>query len=117
MTGRLSKAKRVVIKIGSSLLVDQQSGDLRRDWLDALMDDVAAAREQGQDVLVVSSGAIALGRRSLGLGTRVLRLEDSQAAAEHNLVAEEGNPYLNNWAEVDNMKAEEVHKKAEEAHN
>ena len=81
MTGRLSKAKRVVIKIGSSLLVDQKSGDLRRDWLDALMDDVAAAREQGQDILVVSSGAIALGRHSLGLGTRVLRLEDSQAAA------------------------------------
>ena len=81
MSARLTKAKRVVIKIGSSLLVDRRSGALRRDWLDALMDDVAGCRERGQDILLVSSGAIALGRRSLGLGARKLRLEDSQAAA------------------------------------
>ncbi|MDE0725141.1 MAG: glutamate 5-kinase [Alphaproteobacteria bacterium] len=81
MSARLDKARRVVIKIGSSLLVDQQTGALRRDWLDALMDDVAACRARDQDVLLVSSGAIALGRRSLGLDGRTLRLEDSQAAA------------------------------------
>jgi len=81
MSERLLQAKRLVIKIGSSLLVDQKTGALRRDWLDALADDVAACRKRGQDVLLVSSGAIALGRRSLDLGTRVLRLEDSQAAA------------------------------------
>ena len=80
-TNRLRQAKRVIIKIGSSLLVDQQTGDLRRDWLDALADDVAVCRQRGQDVLLVSSGAIALGRRSLDLGARSLRLEDSQAAA------------------------------------
>jgi glutamate 5-kinase len=81
MNARLNEAKRVVIKIGSSLLVDQQTGALRREWLDALMDDVADCRARKQDVLLVSSGAIALGRRSLGLGARNLRLEDSQAAA------------------------------------
>ncbi len=81
MTERLLKAKRVVIKIGSSLLGDQENGTLRRAWLDALADDVAACRKRGQDVLLVSSGAIALGRRSLKLGARSLRLEDSQAAA------------------------------------
>jgi len=77
----LNKAKRLVIKIGSSLLVDQQTGTLRRNWLNALMDDVAICRAQAQEVLLVSSGAIALGRHSLGLTARTLRLEDSQAAA------------------------------------
>ncbi len=81
MSEGLRTAKRLVIKIGSTLLVDQQTGALRRDWLDALADDVAACRARNQDVLLVSSGAIALGRRSLGLGDRSLRLEDSQAAA------------------------------------
>ena len=81
MSGRLSEARRLVIKIGSSLLVDQQTGALRRQWLDALADDVADCRQRNQDVLLVSSGAIALGRRSLALGNRSLRLEDSQAAA------------------------------------
>jgi glutamate 5-kinase len=81
MNMRLTKARRLVIKIGSSLLVDQQTGALRRDWLDALVDDVAACRARGQDVLLVSSGAIALGRHSLGLGKKALHLEDSQAAA------------------------------------
>ncbi|MBT4688823.1 MAG: glutamate 5-kinase [Rhodospirillaceae bacterium] len=81
MSVRLTTARRLVIKIGSSLLVDQQSGALRRDWLDALADDVAVCRGRGQDVLLVSSGAIALGRRSLGLDKKALPLEDSQAAA------------------------------------
>ena len=81
MSRHLENAKRVVIKIGSSLLVDQQAGTLRRSWLDALMDDVSECRGQGQDVILVSSGAIALGRRGLGLAARNLRLEDSQAAA------------------------------------
>ncbi|HZD25531.1 MAG TPA: glutamate 5-kinase, partial [Alphaproteobacteria bacterium] len=79
---RLAEARRVVIKIGSSLLADSASGELRRAWLDALAEDVAALRVEGKDVIIVSSGAIALGRRSLGLKKgRALRLEDSQAAA------------------------------------
>jgi len=78
---RLLSASRVVIKIGSSLLVHQQSGRINRPWLDALCDDVAAMRQRGQLVVLVSSGAIALGRRALELPARALRLEESQAAA------------------------------------
>ena len=81
MTAHLTDARRVVVKIGSSLLVDEQTGDLRRDWLHALADDVVMLRNGGREVLIVSSGAIALGRRHLGLKPGVLRLEDSQAAA------------------------------------
>jgi glutamate 5-kinase len=83
MTDRLRSAKRLVVKIGSALLVDEDSGDLRRDWLDALADDVAAFHKRGQQILLVSSGAIAVGRRRLGLTRkdRALRLEEKQAAA------------------------------------
>ncbi len=77
----LDSAKRLVVKIGSALLVDEESGDIRRKWLDALADDVAALRTRGVDVVLVSSGAIAVGRRHLGLATGVLRLEEKQAAA------------------------------------
>ncbi len=78
---RLADARRIVVKIGSILLVDDETGRLRRDWLDALVDDVAAARARGQQVILVSSGAIAVGRRHLDLPARTLRLEESQAAA------------------------------------
>jgi glutamate 5-kinase len=83
MSDRLRSAKRLVVKIGSALLVDEDSGDLRRDWLDALADDVAAFHKRGQQILLVSSGAIAVGRRRLGLTRkdRALRLEEKQAAA------------------------------------
>ena len=73
-------ARRLVVKIGSSLLVDG-AGRLRRDWLDSLAADLAACRQAGQEVIVVTSGAIALGRAALALKARVLRLEDKQAAA------------------------------------
>ena len=74
-------ARRVVIKIGSSLLVDSAAGTLKSEWLNALADDVAALRQDGKEVIVVSSGAIALGRNALGLPKGALKLEDSQAAA------------------------------------
>ncbi|MFK8014340.1 MAG: glutamate 5-kinase [Gammaproteobacteria bacterium] len=77
----LERASRVVIKIGSSLLVDEQAGGLREQWLAGLVADVAALRTDGVEVLIVSSGAIAMGRRGLGLPTGVLRLDESQAAA------------------------------------
>ena len=64
--GSLSTAKRVVIKIGSALLVDRESG-LRGDWLKALAEDVAMLKKNGTDVVLVSSGSIALGRGVLGL--------------------------------------------------
>ncbi len=78
---RLTTAKRVVIKVGSALLVDAQKGRLNRSWLDSFAADVARLRKRGQEVILVSSGAIALGRRHLGLPTGKLRLEESQAAA------------------------------------
>jgi glutamate 5-kinase len=77
----LATAKRLVVKIGSALLVDGESGDIRRKWLEALCDDVAALREAGTEVLLVSSGAIAVGRRRLDLATGALKLEEKQAAA------------------------------------
>ena len=81
MSNRLTDARRLVIKIGSSLLVDEEKGRLKRDWLDALIDDVAALRRARQQVLIVSSGSIALGRRRLGLNRSALKLEEKQAAA------------------------------------
>jgi glutamate 5-kinase len=76
-----STAKRIVIKVGSALLVESESGELRRDWLNSLCEDAAALRREGKEVVFVSSGAIALGRRSLGLRAGALKLEESQAAA------------------------------------
>lgn len=78
---RLGGARRVVVKIGSALLVDEEDGRVRRAWLDALADDLAALIAGGAEAIVVSSGAIALGRFVLGLPEGPLRLEDKQAAA------------------------------------
>ncbi|HJU20640.1 MAG TPA: glutamate 5-kinase, partial [Stellaceae bacterium] len=69
-----------MVKIGSALLV-ADNGEIRRLWLDALAGDVARCRARGQEVILVSSGAIAVGRRRLGLVGRRLRLEEKQAAA------------------------------------
>nr|PZN67844.1 MAG: glutamate 5-kinase [Pseudomonadota bacterium] len=77
----LTEARRVVVKVGSSLLVDQGSGRLNRSWLEALAQDLRRMRRRGQQVIVVSSGAVALGRRQLGLARGVLALEQKQAAA------------------------------------
>ncbi len=81
MTEHLSSARRLVVKIGSALLVDEESGRIRRDWLDALADDLRDIRARGVEVLVVSSGAVAVGRRHLGLTHPSIRLEEKQAAA------------------------------------
>jgi glutamate 5-kinase len=78
---RLTDAKRVVVKVGSALLVDAEKGRLNRTWLESLAADIARMRKRGQEVMVVSSGAIALGRRHLNLPAGKLRLEESQAAA------------------------------------
>jgi glutamate 5-kinase len=83
MTARhkIADARRVVVKIGSALLVDPERGTVHRKWLEALADDVALCRQRGQEVILVSSGAIAVGRRHLGLKDGKLKLEESQAAA------------------------------------
>ncbi|KUP92657.1 glutamate 5-kinase [Tritonibacter horizontis] len=77
----LDAARRVVVKVGSALLVDRQTGALRQDWLRSLCADVAWLKSTGKDVVLVSSGSIALGRGALGLPRTVLPLEQSQAAA------------------------------------
>jgi glutamate 5-kinase len=81
MRGEWTSARRIVVKIGSSLLVDAATGLLRGAWLEALADDIADLRKAGKEVIVVSSGAIALGRNALKLPKGALKLEDSQAAA------------------------------------
>jgi len=77
----ITKARRIVVKVGSALLVDGATGRLNRAWLETLTEDLVWLRKRGQEVILVSSGAIALGRRHLGLAPGALRLEESQAAA------------------------------------
>jgi glutamate 5-kinase len=78
---KLASAKCLVIKVGSALLADERTGDVRKKWLQALAADVADARKRNQDVVLVSSGAIAVGRQHLKLRPGKLRLEEKQAAA------------------------------------
>ncbi|TXR49149.1 glutamate 5-kinase [Phyllobacterium endophyticum] len=77
---KLASYRRIVVKIGSALLVDRVSG-LKRGWLESLGADVASLSASGVEMMIVSSGAIALGRTVLGLPKGALRLEESQAAA------------------------------------
>ncbi len=87
MAGALAGYRRVVVKIGSALLVESQSGELRRGWMAAMAEDVARLAAGGADVLLVSSGAIAMGRRVMGLKRGRLKLEESQAAAAVGQIA------------------------------
>ena len=77
----ISTFRRIVIKVGSSLLVDPEAAAVKQQWLSRLADDIAALHRGGADILVVSSGAVALGRSVLGFPHGALALEDSQAAA------------------------------------
>jgi glutamate 5-kinase len=77
----LTRARRIVVKVGSALLVDPSSGLVNRQWLETLVEDLLRLRARKQEVVLVSSGAIALGRRELRLGSGALKLEESQAAA------------------------------------
>lgn len=85
-TTALAGARRLVVKIGSALLVDDSTGALRDAWLTTLIDDLVRCRGRGQEVVIVSSGAIACGRRPLGLGNGTLRLEEKQAAAAVGMI-------------------------------
>src|SRR6266700_3248739 len=91
----LTDFRRMVIKVGSSLLVDSDGGRLHDAWLSSLADDIARLHRDKRDVLVVSSGAIALGRSVLRLPAGPLKLEDSQAAAAVGQIA-----LARIWAEV-----------------
>ena len=86
-TPTLSSFRRIVVKVGSSLLVDAAAGSLKRDWLSGLAADLAALHKKQCDVIVVSSGAIALGRAVLKLPAGALKLEEAQAAAAVGQIA------------------------------
>lgn len=86
-TPSLSSFRRIVIKVGSSLLVDSEAGELKRAWLASLVDDIATLHGEKRDVLVVSSGAIASARATLKLPRGALRLEEAQAAAAVGQIA------------------------------
>jgi len=86
-TPALADFRRIVVKVGSSLLVDAKAGRLNETWLQSLAADLAEFHRQGRDVLVVSSGAVALGRAVLRLAGGPLKLEDSQAAAAVGQIA------------------------------
>ncbi|NOZ33097.1 MAG: glutamate 5-kinase [Alphaproteobacteria bacterium] len=83
----LARFKRITIKIGSALLVNDLTGTLKQSWLESLCADIFALRQNGFELLVVSSGAIALGRGILGLRSGALALEQSQAAASVGQIA------------------------------
>ena len=87
MISRLAQARRIIVKIGSALLVDSKTGTIKASWLSSLIDDLADARVRGAEIIIVSSGAIALGRRTLGLPKGKLKLEHSQAAAAVGQIA------------------------------
>lgn len=101
MADLLSTARLVVIKVGSSLLVDAATGTIRREWLQSLAADIAALKREGKQIVLVSSGAIALGRRVLKLKPGPLRLEESQAAAAAGQVGLAGA-----WAEM--LRSEDI---------
>jgi glutamate 5-kinase len=86
-TSPLTRARRIVVKVGSALLVDQSNGQVNRAWLETLVDDLLRLRARKQEVVLVSSGAIALGRRELKLSGGPLKLEESQAAAAVGQIA------------------------------
>ncbi len=91
----LADFRRIVVKVGSSLLVDAAAGRVKEEWLASLAQDIAALHAGKRDVLVVSSGAIALGRSVLRLPAGLLKLEDSQAAAAVGQIA-----LARIWAEI-----------------
>ena len=91
----LASFRRIVVKVGSSLLVDAAAGRLKRDWLEGLAADIASLHAQGRDLLVVSSGSIALGRAVLNLPRGALKLEEAQAAAAVGQIE-----LARSWAEV-----------------
>lgn len=97
-TVSIQEAQRIVIKVGSSLLVGQKTQKLKHVWLNSLIEDVSMLKKQGREVIIVSSGSIALGRKHLNIKKNVLALEESQAAASIGQIklAQAYEKYLNN---------------------
>ncbi len=95
LTPKLESFRRIVVKVGSSLLVDSDKGAIRQEWLSALAEDLSSRAKDGVELIIVSSGAIALGRTVLKLPRGALRLEESQAAAAIGQIA-----LARTWAET-----------------
>jgi glutamate 5-kinase len=93
-TNPLSNAKRIVVKIGSALITDEKNATLNHDWLASVAADIAALKKEGKQVLVVSSGAVALGRRILKYGNKKLELAERQASAAAGQIH-----LMNGWAD------------------
>lgn len=91
----LSNVKRIVIKVGSALITNEQSASLSRDWLASVAADIAQLKSDGKQVIVVTSGAVALGRRILNYGSRKLELAERQASAAAGQIH-----LMNGWAEA-----------------
>src|SRR5258707_11050344 len=91
----LKNFRRIVVKVGSSLLIDSDAGEVRASWLAALAADLAKLRGEGRELLIVSSGSIALGRSRLKLPRGALKLEESQGAAAVGQIA-----LARTWSEV-----------------
>src|SRR2546423_12523485 len=83
----LEQFRRIVVKVGSSLVIDSEAGEVRASWLAALADDLARLHADGRELLIVSAGSIALGRSRLKLPRGTLKLEESQAAAAVGQIA------------------------------
>src|SRR5258708_36074070 len=90
----LKNFRRIVVKVGSSLLIDSDAGEVRASWLAALAADLAKLHKEGRELLIVSSGSIALGGSRLKLPRGTLKLEESQAAAAVGQIA-----LARNWTE------------------
>ena len=87
MSHPLKHARRLIIKIGSALLVEAATGQVKSQWLESLVADISDLKAKGADIIIVSSGAIALGRRKLKFASGPLKLEQSQAAAAVGQIA------------------------------
>src|SRR3981189_3950367 len=83
----LKNFRRIVVKVGSSLLIDSEAGEVQASWLTALAADLAKLHGEGRELLIVSSGSIALGRSRLKLPRGALKLEESEAAAAVGQIA------------------------------
>ena len=88
----LKKYKRIVIKIGSSILIEQKNNNIRSKWLHSLCKDIKKLRNAGIEIIIVSSGAVALGKNNLGLNNKLIKLEDKQASAAIGQIE-----LINNW--------------------
>ena len=92
----LKKYKRIVIKIGSSILVNEEKNKIKINWLNSLCKDIRMLQNQGKEITIVSSGAIALGKKKLNLNKKLIKLEDKQAAGAIGQIE-----LINSWQKSD----------------